>query len=224
MTTNYAHLNGLRVRTAYVVVPYAGVWAARVGLDVAASVSGSVTLTLGDLALVGTAVVSRSGSFEHSSSVSIVGGAGTWRSEVAQRHYHNDAGVKRSTVAAALAAEIGETLTLASDVDGVVGVDFVRQRGPASRVLEQLFPSTPWWVAYDGTTTVGARPGGTVAGDVRVLEVEAGRLVATLAGDGLAGLVPGLTVEDERVEGLTIGDLEIMVDEKATRVRVWGRS
>jgi hypothetical protein len=94
--------------------------------------------------------------------VRIVAGAGGWGQAVVARHYHNDAGVKARTVADDAARTGGETIGTFVPVSERVGIDYVRQAGPASRTLENVLGGAPWWVGYDGVTHAGPRPASPV--------------------------------------------------------------
>src|SRR5262249_49558900 len=148
------------------------------------------------LSLRGTVAPAFSGVFELALQVRVVGGAYGWQKCVPAKPFHNDAGVKRSSVALDIARQVGETLNLLDGVDCPLPADFVRQAAPASRVLEQLFPSTPWWVGYDGSTVVGARAPAEVTGSFDLIDYDPRQKVATVACDDPGAIVIGSIVRD----------------------------
>lgn len=222
MTDFYARLGDLRVTTAYVRVPNGGVWFANAELDTDVAPTGAVVLTLGDLELHGVIDPKGTGTFRSTTRVRIIGGAGGWQKTIAKLPHHSDAGVKRSTVARGAALAAGETLTVQAAFDGTVGSSFTRQAAPASRILEQLFPSVLWWVGFDGTTTVGVRPGGTVAAEYQlVAPYDPRERRAVLATETLAAFAPGVTLDDERFEApVVVRELAIEASAKGTQLHV----
>ena len=217
----FAHIEGLdaRVLTVRGRIPAEGVWWMQVQLEGASSTpSGRVTLVLGDLSLVGTVVVPRSGTFNTTAALTIVGGAGGWSNVIARRPYHNDAGISASQVARDAAADAGETLTITA-ADTSLGVDFTRREDAAARALRQAFPTTPWWVEYDGTSTLGTRPTGTVPATAYSLEPfdPLGRRMV-VSSETPAALRPGLQIVDTRLAApFVIGDIDVSVGKGGAR-------
>src|SRR5262245_54813966 len=112
MTELVVSLQNQRAIEARLQVPFAGLWYADVDLDAAVRLAGAVELRIGALSLRGLVAPRFSGSFGQASRFRIVGGKGGWPRAVTPKHYHNDAGVKLSTVALDTAHEVGETLQL----------------------------------------------------------------------------------------------------------------
>lgn len=110
MTELHYSLNGRRVIAADVRLPPSGVWTADLDLDEAAApLTGAAVVQLGALTLRGTVDPTHSGEFADARRVRVLGGAGGWGKELPPRSYHNDAGVKRSTILQDAAREAGET-------------------------------------------------------------------------------------------------------------------
>lgn len=148
----FAELNGQRIRTATVTLPYHGIWHADVVLDQPQELTGPLTLVLGDLTLVGT--VFRQGGFTGVNYVRIIGGAGGWMKQIPAKEYVSSFGVKFSVIAGDAAREAGEKISIATDFS--VGNSYERQTASASRVLDTFAPL--WWMRSDGVTVLGPRP------------------------------------------------------------------
>src|SRR5262249_23293339 len=134
-----------------------------------------------------------------------------------------DAGVKRSTVALDVARLVGEGLVVLPNVDGPLGVDFPRQSAPASRILAQLFPSTPWWVGYDGVTTIGPHPSAEVTTSYDLLDFDPRHQIATVACDDPGAIGIGSILRDRLNAPLVVRRIELAVAKDALRMKLWGR-
>jgi len=192
-------LDGQLLRGVRLEVPWAGVWVAYFDFDAgdSALASGRHTLELDQSSWSGT-LAPIGGRWGLREAYRLVGGAGAWGHSVSRKGYHNDGGVQRSTVAQDAASEVGETVSIDSSVDGAMGADYAREAGPASRVLEQLFPSTPWWVDADGTTQIAARSTTDVSNDVELVSWDPLSQMARLRAEDVTKLLPGCSITDER--------------------------
>ncbi len=221
MTAAHARVNEHTLVSATVHVPAIGPWWAEVVFEEAPEVSGQVSLWIGGTELVGTIEATHDGVTGLQRRSRIVAGAGGWGELLAARAYHNDAQIRARTVAEDAAREAGEVLGDFAPAAERIGVDYVRQAGPASRVLEDVIGGAPWWVAYDGRTHVGARASAEASG-YEVLEVEPASRVVTLAADEIDGIRIGYTLDGEQLDApLTIAELTIRVTEEGVRVRAW---
>jgi hypothetical protein len=201
--TAYANVNGETVIEGVLYVPNVGPWWAEVTFEGAPDLSGAVTFNLGELALSGTIDPNHDGVFGEQRRSRIVAGGGGWGTLVAPQHYHNDAGVRALGVAQDAARLAGETLDEANfnPASDSVGVDYVRESGPASRALEDVIGAAPWHVAYNGQTVVGERPSSEADVDsYSVLDFNPRENLATLAIDDLSAVLPGsiITAESSR--------------------------
>jgi hypothetical protein len=225
MNTNYlTHVNGALVTSVRVTVPNQGAWFADVDFaDDAPGVSGRVTLAVGALQLSGTIMPEHDGTFGFRRRCRIAAGAGAWGDSVRAKPYHNDARVRARTVAEDAAREVGETIGTFEGSAERVGVDYVRQSGPASRTLEDVAGGAPWWVDYAGVTHVGARPPTTPAtGSYSVLDFDPRTRTLTLAADDLSAISIGSVISDERLDELqAVRELEIVVNADAARIYAW---
>lgn len=218
-----ATLEGEPLRAVRVHVPPVGPWWADCDLIEAPDLEGAVTLALGELDLSGTVDPRYAGTHALERRVRVVAGAGGWGTVLEARAYHNDSGVRARTVADDAAAAAGETIATFALGEERTVADYVRQAGPASRVLEDIIDGTAWWVAYDGQTHVGSR--GTVEIDPSsydVLEYDPRARVATIAVDDPRVIVVGAVLDGEQLdEAQTVRELVLELTEDALRVRAW---
>lgn len=223
--TAYANVDGETVIEGVLHVPNVGPWWADVTFEGAPDLSDAVTFNLGPLALSGTIDARHDGVFGEQRRSRIVGGGGGWGGLVAAQHYHNDGGVRALGVAQDAARLTGETLDEASfsPASASIGVDYVREAGPASRVLEHVIGAVPWHVAYDGQTIVGARPNSEADGeDYEVLGFDPSERLATLAIDDLSAVLVGSILTVGLEAPLTVRELEVRIGVESSRTMAWG--
>lgn len=222
MTDAYLHVSGRPLTKVVLHVPPSGVLFADVDFVEVPDVTGRVELVVGDLTISGTIRPSTNGAHVLQRKCRIVGGAGAWGEALAAKSYHNDAGVKARTVADDAAREAGETLgTFAPNAERV-GVDYLRQSGPASRVLEDVIGGAQWWVDYAGLTHVGARTTSTPKPDTyEVLNFDPRSRVATIAVNSFAAIGVGSILTERLDAPQTIRDLEITLEGRSATVLAW---
>ena len=238
MSDPVAALNGHRTKHVRIWVPNVGPWffdADLVDKVDLAKLAGKVTLTVGDLELVGTVHPVSSGTFGEATTVRVVAGAGQWGKLLRAKGYHNDgatspspnekrgSGVKAITIVTDAARETGETLGTFKPANDRVGDDYVRRAGPASQVLEDALGGRPWWVDYAGVTHGGERPKGkpAAADAYELLEYDPRSRMATLAMDDLTAVSIGTVLEQRLDAPQTVRELEVTIAEGAMRVRAW---
>lgn len=217
MTAPTLSLGGQAAISVRRVEPWSGAWFADVELDTANAVkvpTGAVELVLMGEALSCTVDPEASGRFGSRVCVRVIGGANGWAKPVAPRHFHNEAGVTLSAVLRATAAEVGETL--GAIADEVLGVDYVRSGGPASRVLG----ARPWYVTDDGATVVGERAESPAPAGAQVLTWDP---VSGRAEVGSPVMVrPGWVLEDEaRFTPLVVREVEHTLGASGARTVAW---
>ncbi|AKF06083.1 hypothetical protein [Sandaracinus amylolyticus] len=220
--TAFAHVNGHPAIAIAVHVPGVGPWWADVTLEGDPDLSGAVTIGIGELSLEGTVDPGHSGTHGLQRRMRVVAGAGAWGSLLRARSYHNDAQVRARTVVEDAAREAGETLGDFAPAAERIGVDYVRQAGPASRALEDVIGGVPWWVGYDGVTRVTSRA--SVAADpaaYQVLEHVPGDRVVVLAVDDPRAVVIGSVLSQGLDEPQTVRELVLEVAPISVRVRAW---
>jgi hypothetical protein len=198
MSTQYAELNGVRVVSGSLTVPYYGAWSADLALatqDPIASAPMGCRVTVGPLVAVGT--VYRSAPFAASRSVRLVGGAGGWRKSIPKRAYFASGGLSLGLVLGDAAKESGETLAI--DDDGPIGDHMTRPTGPGARLLRELV--SLWWIdPATGTTRVStSRPSAPITSDFQVISWDAGRGEFQIATEALQDWLPGNTFTSTNV-------------------------
>lgn len=138
-------------------------------------------------------------------------GNGGWGSLIASAAYHNDAGIKAASVVRELAAVVGETLGSVGVERAILGVDYLRRAGVASRALEEIIGAVPWYVDYAGVTQIGARVSAQAPADsYEVLEYNPRTHVALIALDTLSvGVGSAISTRLDTVETIQSFDLEL---------------
>ncbi|WP_437647873.1 hypothetical protein [Sorangium sp. So ce362] len=220
----FATINGERVLTASLHVPYGGLWCADVELDQPRTLAGAAIVKLGGLELRGVIAPARSGAFQGRARVRVIAGAGGWfRRCKARQFYHVSAGVTLRSAVTALAADVGETFD-PTGLNARIGHYFIREAAPASRVLAQLLGSTPWWVDYPGITRAGQRPAVEPAeGAYQLLDFDERWKVAELALDDPAQVVIGSVLRDRLERPLAVRELHFEMTRGALRASAFGR-
>lgn len=220
----FANIDGETLASVSLHVPNIGPWWADVVFVGAPDVPELVTLSLGELQLTGAVQEDHNGVFGEQRRARVVAGAGGWGALVPALHYHNDAGagVRAQTIAADAATAAGETLGAFSVDAEHVGIDYVRQSGRASRVLEDVINGTPWHVDYSGATNVGARDSAEVnEADYQVIDFEPASGMLTLTVDDLSKVVVGSIVSESLDAPATITELRVNVTQDSVRVTAW---
>lgn len=222
MTDATITVAGYPIVSGRLYVSSLGTWVADFDLVEDAPISGVVAVQCGTLSLRGTVQASRSGTHALQRAVRIVGGAGGWGSILTAKGYHADNGIKALLVAQDAAREAGETLGSFAPSSPTVGIDYVRQVGPASRTLEDVIGDVVWWVDYDGVTHVGEREASTpTEGSYQVLDYDPRQRLATLAVDDIAAVGIGSVLSEGLDESQTVRELEVQIDAGRLRVLAW---
>ena len=206
-------LNGKRVLSTRLLTPWTGVWLADVDLDDEALPSGAVVLEVGGAKLSGTVDPRASSRMGTRCGVRVLGGGAGWHHMVKPRHFHNDAGVTRSSILQATAAEVGERVV---DPELVrLGVDFVRAAGLASHVLARL----AWYVDDAGVTHVGDRVEKAAPSGLAVQTWEPTTQCLQVSSDELVR--PGWRFTDSRFADVVARDVEQTFSAAGARATVW---
>jgi hypothetical protein len=221
--TAYCHIGGDTILEATVVVPNVGPWYANLVFEGAPDVSGAVVLNVGALELHGFVDPRANGVFGEQRRCRVVAGAAGWGTVLPALHYHSDSGVRSRSVADDAARLAGETIGAFNPTATQVGIDYTRQAGLASRVLEDVIGTAPWWVGYDGRTNVGARSASTPDVETyEVLEHDPRLSLVELAVDDLAAITIGARLNrPPLVDVVEVHELEIIVASDRARVRAW---
>ena len=212
MSAPWANLDGVRVVSARVTIPWFGAWAADVVLADASSIGEMPTLTIGTLVLEGARA--RASSFSGARSARLVGGRGGWRKDVGARAYRFAGGVRLATVLGDAAAEVGEAVDLdAALASATVGDAYVREAGPASRVLRQLAGPAWWTDPATGRTKVGSRVPTPITSDFSVEGYKGAEGRVVVATEALADWTPARTFTSPTLGvTLTVGGASLVVE------------
>lgn len=194
MAGPYLALNGRRVVSANVMIPYYGAWCADVTIAVSDVIPLAATLTLGNLTLTGT--VYRMASFSGARSARIVGGGAGWRKTLPAFAYANPAGIRASLVLGDAATLVGEKVNVMSDA--IVGKTFVRESAPAERLLRQLGGSE-WWIDPSGITQVGPRASGAITTQFLINDWSGAKGWFSVSTETISDWMPGRTFSNANV-------------------------
>ncbi len=194
MANLYAAVNGIQITSARITFPQFGAWHGDVTIALPNPVQGDITITIGDLTLVGHSY--RMASFAGARSIRVVGGHGGWQQTVAPQAYETPSGVLASTVLGDVATAVKETLDLAQDT--ILGSAFVRERCVASRVLRQIVGDT-WWIDTNGVTKTAARSVSPITTDFQTIEYNGSKGRFVVSTESLHDWMPGRTFSSPTV-------------------------
>ena len=195
----YATLNGGRVVSAHVEIPYYGTWTADVTLAADTVLAAEDVLTIGDLSLKG--FVQRVFDFAGSRTCRLVGGYGGWQKTIPAKAYLLPSGVPVSMVLGDAAQECGEqwgTLDLSSYASGVLASSWVRERAAAQRVL-RLLAGALWWVDGTGATRLAPRASTAIGSAFQAIKYSGGRGRFEIATETIGDWMPGRTFSSPTV-------------------------
>lgn len=224
MASPIVTLNGLRCVSARFVFPLTGVWFADLDIDpdaLASSVptSGPATVSIGTTpaqALVGVVDPLAAGSFGPVLRVRVLGGAGGWQKGVPAQHFHSDGGLTTEIIYSTTGALVQELVTVVEPT--LLGPDYVRTAGPASRIFED----EAWYVdPLTATTFVGPRPPAIPDVSLQVLTWDPLTKSAEVACDAL--ILPGTPLVDTRIgeSPVIVADVEQTFDASGSRATCW---
>jgi hypothetical protein len=207
-------LNAISVR---LFTPWRGAWIADVDVDLSDAMiapTGRQPLVIGTTSLLGTVDLGASGRFATHSRLRLIGGGAGWKEIISPQHFHNDAGVLSSVVIAATAASVGEQAIVATP--SRLGVDFVRNAGPAALVLDGF----DWFVDLEGITQVGVpRIPFPATPDVQIVSFDPLTQTAEFSSDTI--VTPGMILVDPRFGTATVRDVEQIFDDNGAHGTMW---
>jgi len=185
----YASYAGERIVSGTVEIPTTGRWTADLFLAEDKVIPSTGPLTIGNLTMQGFTY--RDGPYAGQRRVRAAGGAGGWHKVIPEQDYDLSGGVLLSVVLRDAAMAVGEQVNVLSD--GPVGVRYVRQSGPASRVLRQLV-GDDWYVDPAGTTQVhNPRPTTRITSQFLVNDADLGLGLAEVSTENPSDWMPGRT-------------------------------
>ena len=175
-----------------------------------------VTATIGTQSFVGTIDLSKSSEHLKTKRVRIVAGANGWQKTIPHQAFHNDAGVKKFTIAKALAKAAGEQL--GDEPSDKVGSDWGWKDDQASKIFGSMFPD--WYVGFDGKTYTSARSAVAQGKDIEALNYDRESNMVSLAVYETVP-VPGMTITDERFGTLTIRSFTLLASGDSITASAW---
>lgn len=200
-------IGGVSGTTAEIYRPRYGTWRGVVNTGTDTILSGSVSVSVGDLSLSGVIV---DGGISGGVGRWLVRGSAAWDAVIGARAYHTDAaaGVRLRTVLIDAARDCGAYdagVTLPNDAR--VGSSFLRPEGRARLILAGLRESglcPPWYTADDGGTVFAERSGGEVQAAARVKVRDLALGLRWVAVDEYAPWTPGSLFEGGRLDYVVI--------------------
>jgi hypothetical protein len=219
----FSSVEGHALSEITVTVPNVGPWRAECEFVEAPELAGAVTIKLGTLELRGTVEPQLEGSFALRGRAVIVAGAGGWGHAVTAQGYHNDARIKARLVAEDAARAVGEVIGTFVPANERIGVDYVRQAGPAARALEDAIGlEVAWWVDYAGLTNVGPRPAVSIADSAyTVLAFDPSARIVTLAVDDPGAVGIGSLLSTRLDVPQVVREFELRITTDEIRVKAW---
>jgi|HubBroStandDraft_1064217.scaffolds.fasta_scaffold03928_3 hypothetical protein len=199
----FSAVNGYQIVCGSLVIPLVGVWTADLTLANAPTLSGKVSVTIGNLTLAGT--VYRSEQYGNQVKCRLVGGAGGWRSSIPVQGYGSSNGIMMSTVLNDAAAACGETVNVANDQsigNGYARVSF--DTSVASDVLWHMIDlgfMPAWYVDVNGTTQNVAWPSSTVGTPFLPTSQHPDQGMIEIATEDYASWLPGCSFSHPLLSG-----------------------
>lgn len=185
--TQYATINGIRVVTGSITIPYYGAWVADVSTETGDPLTSAATIVIGGLTLVGT--IYRSAAFGGSRTARVVAGAAGWRQPLTQRGYYLAGGVPVAMVLGDAAKELGETVKGAA---GLLNTHWTRPAGMLGRDLLAMLAGPLWWIDTNGVTQIATtRPGSQIQSQFDVINQDGGKGLFDIATETLSDWMPG---------------------------------
>jgi hypothetical protein len=192
----FATFGGVYVVSGDLTIPTYGAWSASINFAADDDIPANGNLVIGDLVLRGH--VYRQSPFAGSRQALVVAGAGGWLRSVEARHYKLSSGVRKSLLLQDAAAEVGETVNVTSSE--IVGNDYVRSKGPASRVLRELAGAN-WYIDTAGVTQLGAWPSKSIASPFVVINQWGGEGKVHIATENYADWLPNASFASSLLSG-----------------------
>jgi hypothetical protein len=200
---SFSSCAGLQIVSGSLLIPQVGAWTADLQLAGSQSLSGTVTVLIGNLSLSGT--VFRSAAYGGQTKVRLVGGAGGWRTAVKAQGYGSSNGVQLSAVLQDAAAACGETMgPIPSQNIGNGYARIALSTSVASDVLWHMIDLgfiPAWYVDVTGTTQVTAWPSTTIQTPFTVTDQRTDEGVAVIATEDYASWMPGCSFTNPLTQG-----------------------
>lgn len=198
MSDLFASVNGERIISGSLCIPYFRMWVADVVLASASELATACTLQIANLKLTGH--IFRMASFSGSKSARIVGGYGGWRKVLAEQSYTNANGVKLGLVMGDAASLAGEQINVVDD--RTIGTYYIREKAKGTQVLAQHLGPT-WYVDTKGVTQAQDRTDKSkIESDFTVVAWSGGKGRFEIATEDIASWLPARTFSSATVPDL----------------------
>jgi hypothetical protein len=200
---NFATVAGYQVVSGSLLIPTIGVWTADLQLAGEEPVSGTVSVVIGNLTLLGT--VYRSETYGGQTKCRLVGGYGGWRTQIQAQGYGSTSGVKLSALLGDAATACGEQVNVSNDQS--IGNGYARinlDTSVASDVLWQMVDLgfiTAWYVDPTGVTQTVAWPTSPIASSFTVADQRTDEGVVVIATEDYLSWMPGCTFTAPQLSG-----------------------
>lgn len=212
-----ATLNGTAVMRLELVIPFSRIWHADATLT--SDVDVGVTQSLVLAGVTYTCAIIRRVDFAGRLMLRLVGGKGGWRKTIDAKQYQSDLGVPTTAVVQDAASAAGELpVVIGATVPATLGSGFVRVKGAASLVLQQVFGDT-WWMDPTGVVQTMPRAAAQVPGSFVVVDIHGSPGWATIATESPSEWVPGRTFSSPAASG-TINRVRHMISGHKLRTHV----
>lgn len=191
---SFASFSGQMVNGCNLAVPYYGCWRADITSPSVNPMTGTASLIIGDLELKGTVV--SAAVFAGLQMAQLVGGFGGWRRSVSSQSYYNSSGLKKSLILRDAASYVGENVSVSTDTN--IGNSYVREAGPASRLLRML-AGPNWYIKPDGVTRVSDRESEHITTPFQILKRNGSNKSLQVATETYKNWLPGNTFSNALV-------------------------
>jgi hypothetical protein len=215
----FASVNGVRVIEGRITIPFVGLWHADVRLDTTTTLPSdpkAITLTLGNLVLVGTKF--RAADYQGSLRSRLVGGAAGWAKPLKKAFYKHDAGVLVSLVLGDAARELGETVSVQTDRS--LGARWARIAMPRGARLIRQVAGDGWFITPAGVTTIGTRANGPIVSPYDVLTADGALGHFVIASDAPGDFAPGRTFATPTLGIRTVSCVDHHITKESIRTEV----
>ena len=199
----FASAAGLQILSGSLLVPLVGAWTADLQLAGSGTLSGKVSVIIGNLTLTGTVI--RSDPYGAQTKARLVGGAGGWRTSVPAQGYGSSSGVKLSTLLSDAAMAAGETVNVPSDTS--VGNGYARCSFGTSVAADILWHMIDlgfipaWYIDPAGTTQAQAWPSNAIATPFTVTNHNPDEGKVEIATEDYVSWMPGCTFTAPQLAG-----------------------
>lgn len=212
---SFADLSGVLVHRLMLTIPWSGRWHADMSLVDATDISGPQTLNL--VGVPWACAYVRAIDYAGDRGVRVVAGAGGWSTTIRDKQY-GDGVIATSTVCNDAALACGEVSpVIDASLPPTVGAAFLRQRGPAVTVLQEVL-GDGWWTDTTGRVQTKAR-NGTISSAFTVTKVDGASGIFEIGTSSPNDWMPGVTFTAPTVSG-TVSRVTHIIDRNRVKTEV----